>query len=107
MSQDVVIRLLSSFSILENAINGAILSLNTREDVPLDILQRIESYSTLLAKQRQIAKELSASVASSDWADVARKIQLINGLLDLIRQDAKEIVGALKGEKSEEQMTIC
>lgn len=111
MSHDVVDRLLNSFSVLESAINGAKLNLASREHVPAAILQRIESYTDLLSKQKQIAHELSDAVDNADWSDVAHKIKLINGLLDLIRQDAREIVRGLRSETEagddEPEISIC
>ncbi len=102
MSHDVVDRLLSSFAVLETAIAGARQSLSSRVDVPVKILDRINSYSALLTKQRDIAHQLASSVDLADWSDVAHKIQLINGLLDLIRQDAREIVQSLREDSFED-----
>ncbi len=103
MSHDVVNRLLSSFAVLENAIAGARQSLSSRAEVPVKILDRIDSYSALLTKQRDIAEQLAASVDLADWNDVAHKIRLINGLLDLIRQDAREIVQSLSQDIDTEE----
>lgn len=113
MADEVIQRLLNSFSVLEQAINGARENLSSKEQVPSDVLHRIESYSELLSKQKSVAGEIMECVKNADWEMVARKIQIINGLLDMIRQDAKDIVSALKtgepldDEDDDSQIPIC
>lgn len=94
-------RLLGSLSVLESAIDGARGALAKKASVSSEVLNRIESYSDILSKQREIAADLTASVEAADWAAVAQKVHLINSLLEMIRQDASEILRNLQGDGEE------
>lgn len=97
MSNEIVDRLLGSLSVLESAIDGARGALSKKSTISPEVMHRIDSYSDILNKQRQIAVDLTASVEASDWATVAQKVHLINSLLEMIRQDACEILRGLQG----------
>lgn len=102
MSNEIVDRLLTSLNVLETAINGARGALSKKSSISPDVMQRIDSYTTILDKQREIANGLTASVEAADWVTVAQQVHVINRLLDMIRQDACEILSTLQGLDSEE-----
>ena len=95
MEGNIIERLFSSFSELEEAITKARGTLKQRDSVPDTVLRRLESYDTILAKQRSLAVQLCESIAKKDWDEVSRHVTLINGLSAMIRDDAKAILEAI------------
>lgn len=93
---DIVERLFASFNDLERAIGSAKQTLASKESVPPEILARIKSYDTVLAKQRKLATELCGFMKSGNWEEVSRHVGLINGLSGMIRDDARAILSALQ-----------
>ena len=104
MESNIIERLFASFTELETAITKARGTLKTRESVPEGVVRRLESYDTILAKQRSLAVALCESIAQKNWDEVNRHVTLINGLSAMIRDDAKAILEALSttGETSAE-----
>jgi hypothetical protein len=97
MSDDIIGRLLNSFQILGDAINNAQENLAARANIRQEVLQRLDSYTELLAKQREVALDLEPLIEQGQWQDVSQKIALINGLLDMIRTDARDVLASLSG----------
>jgi hypothetical protein len=95
MESNIIERLFESFTELESAISKARTTLHQRESVPSGVLRRLESYDTILAKQRSLAVALCEAIAKKDWDDVTRNVSLINGLSAMIRDDAKAILEAI------------
>lgn len=102
-NNSIVERLFGSFKILEQAIISARETLYTRQGVSPIVLSRLDSYSELLDKQKILAKELQLLIENAQWIEVAQKISIINGLLEMIRNDAKEILDVLNGNNSYEE----
>lgn len=100
MESNIIERLFASFTELESAINKARYTLKTREVVPDGVVRRLESYDSILAKQRSLAVALCESIAQKDWDEVNRQVTLINGLSAMIRDDAKAILEALSTESA-------
>ncbi len=98
MESNIIERLFASFTELEGAINKARYTLKTRDVVPDGVVRRLESYDTILAKQRSLAVALCESIAQKNWDEVNRQVSLINGLSAMIRDDAKAILEALSTE---------
>ncbi len=102
-------KLLSSFDELERAILSARDTFSRTVVPPAGMLERIQVYETILAKQRSLADELCRHVTLGDWQEVSRHVQLINGLSSMIRDDAKEILAKAHGrnlsEKSDQKTT--
>ena len=95
MESNIIERLFASFTELESAITKARSTLKTREAVPEGVVRRLESYDTILAKQRSLAVSLCESIAAKNWDEVNRNVTLINGLSAMIRDDARAILEAL------------
>ena len=95
MESNIIERLFASFTELETAITKARSTLKTRESIPEGVVRRLESYDTILAKQRSLAVSLCESIAQKNWDEVNRHVTLINGLSAMIRDDAKAILEAL------------
>jgi hypothetical protein len=102
-SNSIVERLFGSFSVLEQAIVSARETLYTKPGVSPAVLARLDSYSELLLKQKKLAGELQQLVDNGAWADVAQKITIINGLLEMIRDDAKEVLNSVSNKNSEDK----
>ncbi len=101
MESNIIERLFASFTELESAITKARSTLKTRETVPNEVVRRLESYDSILAKQRSLAVALCESIAQKNWDEVNRHVSLINGLSAMIRDDAKAILEALSAPASE------
>lgn len=94
-NNNIINRLFSSFTELEQAIAGARETLAEKETVPDDVIKRLSSYDGILAKQRELAARLCDSINSGDWDEVSRQVGLINGLSAMIRDDARAILSSL------------
>jgi hypothetical protein len=107
----VIKRLLSSFVELESAIDSARSSLSSKGSVPPSIFERLDSYDTILSKQRELADNLSDKIEEGEWEEVARLVKLINGLSSMIRDDAHSILSAFgitkKSHPTLEDSPIC
>ena len=94
-NNNIINRLFSSFTELEQAIAGARETLAEKESVPDHVIERLASYDGILAKQRQLATKLCDSINAGDWDEVSRQVGLINGLSAMIRDDARAILSSL------------
>lgn len=97
MSDSLVNKLLESFDELEKCINMTKSVLATKDGVPIDILDRVNQYSDIVKKQRNLAAGLREHISVQNWDEVGRHVKLINGLSGMIRDDAQAILsGALE-----------
>lgn len=101
MQNGIIDRLYNSFQELEHAIEGAKKTLETRENVPAEIMERLNSYDGILEKQRNLANDLVGHMEKENWKEVTRHVSLINGLSAMIRDDAKAILQSLSGQQEE------
>ena len=92
MSELLVNKLLESFDELDRCISVTQQVLSSREEVPSDVIRRVNQYSEIVAKQRLLAVELKRFLADQNWDEVARHVRLINGLSGMIRDDAQAIL---------------
>lgn len=108
---NIVERLFNSFTDLETAIESAKETLKKKESVPQEVIERLNSYDSILAKQRRLADEMCQFIEAGDWDEVSRHVSLINGLSAMIRDDARSILSGLQLNsdpvKEEEDITIC
>lgn len=109
MSVSLVNKLLESFDELERCISVTKEVLVKKQGVPGDVVERVNQYSEIVSKQRELANELRAHIAEQNWTEVGRHVKLINGLSSMIRDDAHAIlsgaVGTVPAAKSE--TTMC
>jgi hypothetical protein len=92
MSEALVSKLLESFDELERCISVTRQVLSNKENVPADVIARVNQYAGIVAKQRILAKELQSFIDSQNWEEVTRHVKLINGLSSMIREDAQSIL---------------
>lgn len=95
MESNIIERLFASFTDLEEAITKARATLSTRQSVPEGVIKRLESYDSILGKQRTLAISLCEAITKKDWEEVTRIVSIINGLSAMIRDDAKAILTAI------------
>lgn len=96
MKDIIVQRLLESFGELERAIASAKSALGRRGSTPASVLARIATYEEMLEKQRELFTALCGYAKLGDWVEVSRHIKLINGLSEMIRDDAREVAVLLQ-----------
>jgi hypothetical protein len=104
MESNIIERLFASFSELEGAINKARATFKTRTSIPDSVVKRLESYDTILAKQRSLAVSLCEAIARKNWDEVNRTVGLINGLSAMIRDDAKAILTAVSAPEQSDSL---
>ena len=85
-------KLMNSFRKLELAISTAKSVVSQRDHAAQDVIQRLEKYQAILSKQRSLAIDLSASVATKDWSAAGRHLKIINALSTMIRDDASGLI---------------
>ena len=102
----IITRLFESFGELERAISSAKMTLASKEKPPQDLLDRIGSYEQILGQQRKLAETLCACVNREQWGEVDRHIRIINGLSQMIRDDAREVVSGLRPMLSAEEREL-
>jgi len=94
MSEQLVEKLLSSFDELERSINITRESMSLKPGVPADVLSRLNQYSEIVSKQREVAANLRNQIEAGNWDDVSRSVKVINGLSAMIRDDAQQILSS-------------
>lgn len=94
-NNNIMERLFSSFVDLEQAIHSARQTLSQKGTVPPEIMERLQSYDGILAKQRNLALGLCEHINKGNWDEVSRHVGLINGLSAMIRDDARAILSTL------------
>lgn len=102
----IVNRLFESFAELERAILSAKETLTNKQNAPVAVLERIESYEGILNKQRSLAMALCRFASAGNWDEVSRHVKLINGLSAMIRDDAREVLAGAQVEMSAEQREL-
>ena len=109
-NSNIINRLFASFTDLESAINSARATLEEKESVPREVIERLESYDGILSKQRELASRLCESINAGDWGEVTRQVSLINGLSAMIRDDARAILSSLalnSDSEKDEEINFC
>ena len=112
MQDSIIDRLFASFSDLEQAIGSAKNTLSQKGNIPEEIMKRIESYDSILEKQRGLASSLCEHINAGNWDEVSRHVNLINGLSAMIRDDARAILAAISGnskatDQKDEKINYC
>ena len=92
MSYALIDKLLSSFDELERCIALTKEVLSKKKGIPENVIQRVNKYSEIVAKQRALTEELVTHLANQNWEEVTRNVKLINALSAMIREDAQAIL---------------
>lgn len=100
---NLVDKLLESFNELDRCIAHTRTALSEKSGVPDDILSRVEQYSSIVSKQRNLALGLREHLSLQNWDEVARHVRLINGLSGMIRDDAQAILGGARDSAGPER----
>lgn len=112
MQHNIIERLFNSFSELEQAIESARVTLGKRATSSPQLMERLNSYGGIIAKQRNLATDLCRHISDGNWDEVSRHVSLINGLSAMIRDDARAILASVAAapnseEASEDEMNFC
>ena len=111
MRRILIDRLFQSFTELERAIVSAHTILSRKTPENKELIDRIEAYENILVKQRSLATALCGHACLENWLEVARHIKLINGLSEMIRDDARDILGLTEPQEKQEatvqQPLVC
>ena len=78
---------------LENAVSTAQNAALQKHPRSQDLLQRLDNYQSILHKQRRLAQRLCYYSGQRNWGEVSRHLRIINGLSQMIRDDAWDILG--------------
>ncbi len=92
MTGALVEKLLKSFDDLDRCITVTKQVLAAKSTVPDDVLARVNQYSDIVIKQRELATALRMHLSEENWSEVTRHVRLINGLSSMIRDDAQQIL---------------
>jgi hypothetical protein len=106
MTTEVLVsKLMESFDDLDRCIEMTKEVLSQKDNVPADVLHRIEQYSDVVIKQRALAENLKSHISNENWDEVTRHVKIINGLSAMIRDDAQAILAGANRSSSEEEDT--
>jgi hypothetical protein len=89
-------QLFSSMNGLGAAIKSAREKLTQRSGVVPGIVERLDSYDSILVKQRELALQLCRHLHSGEVSEVERLVTLINGLSRFVSEDVREVLTSLK-----------
>jgi hypothetical protein len=89
-------QLFSSMNGLGAAIKSAREKLALRSGIVPGIVERLDSYDSILDKQRGLAVQLCRHLHSGDIAEVERLVALINGLSRFVSEDVRDVLSGLK-----------
>ena len=96
MSQVALLNMLQALDKLERAIDSATASLRNASRHDGGLLNRVSSYKEILRRQRELVDELHDASARSDWQEVSRLTNLVQGASLLIKVDAGFILSTLR-----------
>lgn len=92
----LVSKLMESFDDLDSCIGMTKEVLSSKSGVPQDVFSRIEQYSDIVIKQRELTEVLKDHIQSENWSEVSRHVKIINGLSTMIRDDAQSILSGAR-----------
>ena len=93
MTTEVLVsKLMESFDDLDRCIEMTKEVLAQKENVPADVINRVDQYSDVVVKQRLLAESLKEYINQENWDEVTRHVKIINGLSAMIRDDAQSIL---------------
>lgn len=89
-------QLFSSMNGLGAAIKSAREKLTQRSGIVPGIMERLDSYDSILDKQRDLAVQLCRHLQAGEIVEVERLVTLINGLSRFVSEDVREVLNSLK-----------
>jgi len=85
-------KLIESFDDLDKCIDLTKKVLSQKENIPNDVISRMDQYTDIVIKQRVLAEDLRSFIVNENWDEVTRHVKTINGLSSMIRDDAQSIL---------------
>jgi hypothetical protein len=101
----VLPKLKESIDVLETAISNAKQTLKMNSNCTNSHLLRLDSYFSIVNKQRGLVKDLEhyysvVTPSNSDIVEMGRKVELINALSAMIKDDAHDLMNSILRVKS-------
>ena len=59
----------------------------------LETLARLSSYKKICLQQLELADQIQAALTKGDWDKVTHDVGLINGLAEMVKDDARNLLG--------------
>jgi len=99
-STEYLTKLTHSIKELEDAIDNA--SQNIQKNPKKSnhpILERLNEYKTIVLKQKIYVNQLSKEVENENHDEIYRLVNIINGISNIIKDDAREVLSNMHGTK--------
>lgn len=89
-------QLFGSMNGLGAAIKSAREKLTQRSGVVPGVVERLDSYDSILIKQRDLAVQLCRHLQTGEMGEIERLVNLINGLSRFVSEDVRDVLSSLK-----------
>lgn len=98
--KETIDKLFSSLDDLDEAITSA-KKILVAKNASSNLLERIDSYSEILKKQRALANTLTQKIETNETESITRIVSIISGLSYMLRDDTREVLASecLSGAK--------
>lgn len=100
MEQITVEKILLSINQLEKAVEMARRSIESSKLARPQLLSRLDCYTQVVKKQRELAQQLAQSRAAQDWDEAHRLASLIRGSSQFMAGEMQVVIGMLHSGKS-------
>ena len=105
INEDTLNKLFASLDDLDNAINNA-KKILVAKDSSKRLLDRMDTYSEILSKQRALANTLSEKIKTNEVESISRIVSIISGLSFMLRDDTKEILSSKRFSQALEDVSL-
>lgn len=105
MKNDKLKQLAKSLTNLENAIQSVYDRFAAKEDVPNEVLERIDQYKDICAYQHVLCHDLKEDLSAENVEQVAQQVKVINGLSSLLVEDVKQLLEGMRSDTETQTTT--
>lgn len=102
MKNDKLKQLAKSLTNLEHAIQSVYDRFASKDDVPNEVLERIDQYKDICAYQHVLCEDLKEDLSAENVEQVAQQVKVINGLSSLLVEDVKQLLEGMRIDKKTE-----
>jgi hypothetical protein len=92
---EVLKRLSQAISQLEDAVFAAKDTIENKPEYPLAAIERLDHYLAIVAQQRSTLLTISDLIDAGKMEELTIEVQKVNGMSEMIRDDARELLGVL------------
>lgn len=104
MNESAMKQMFESLEKLDKTIHTAKSMLEDGANPSADLLRRMKTYEEILNKQKKLAKALCFYAQINEWEQVVRHVKIMNGLSQMMRDDALEVAYGVRREDLCESM---